>query len=243
MITLKTSALRMIKVVFFDWFNTLAHYEPPRHRLHSQACRESGIDISPDAIVRGVLLADEYFFEENIKSPVEKRAPEEKNEVYTRYQEMVLTEAGVKFTREQLMQVMAKVHQLFKGVGWALFDDVISTLEALKQRNLILGMLTNASKDLVSVYHQLGLEPYLDFVVTSEEAGSDKPRPPIFLMALERSGATASEVIHVGDQYRIDIVGARGVGISPVLIDRLNLHPGFTECLRIRTLAEIIEYV
>jgi len=34
-----------------------------------------------------------------------------------------------------------------------------------------MGLLTNAGKDLVSVYAELGLEPYLDFVVTSEEAG------------------------------------------------------------------------
>ena len=69
LIILKTSALRMIRAVFFDWFNTLAHYEPPHYRLHGQACGELGIEVSPEAIMRGVLVADGYFFEEHIKSP------------------------------------------------------------------------------------------------------------------------------------------------------------------------------
>jgi len=117
------------------------------------------------------------------------------------------------------------------------------TLEALKQRNLILGMLTNASKDLVSVYHQLGLEPYLDFVVTSGEVGSDKPEPTIFLAALARAGVNASEAVHVGDQYKLDVVGARGVGISPVLIDRYDLYLDTSDCPRIRNLTELAQYL
>ncbi len=233
----------MIKAIFFDWFNTLAHYEPPRYLLHSQACHEVGIEVSPETMMRSVLVADRYFFEENIKSPVEKRSPEEKTEVYIRYQNILLTEAGVKVTKEQLLQIMDKVHQLFKGVSWALFDDVLSTLKALKERKLILGLLTNASKDMVSIHSEPGLEPYLDFVVTSEEAGGDKPQPPIFLMALERAGVNASEAVHVGDQYKIDIVGAKGVGINPLLLDRYDMYPEVTDCPRIRTLPQIVNYI
>ncbi len=242
-IILETSVLLMVRAVFFDWFNTLADYEPPRYQLHSQACREFGVEVSPEAIRRGVLIADRYFFEENIKSPVEKRGPEEKARVYIRYQEVLLAEAGAEVTREKLLKIMDKAHQLFKGVSWALFDDVLPTLKTLKERQLVLGLLTNASKDMVSVYSKLGLGPYLDFVVASEEVGSDKPHPPIFLKALERAGVAASEAIHVGDQYNIDIAGARGVGISPVLLDRYDLYPEITDCPRIRTLPEIVNYI
>jgi len=233
----------MIKAVFFDWFNTLADYEPPRHQLHSQACHEFGIEISPEQIRRGILAADRYFFEENIKSPVEKRGEAEKAAVYSRYQDIVLSEAGAKVAKEVLLKIMGRIRQLFKGVTWALFDDVLSTLKTLKERQLTLGLLTNASKDLVSGYRKLGLEPYLNFVVTSEEAGADKPQPPIFLMALERAKVDASEAVHVGDQYNIDIVGARGVGITPILLDRNDQYPEVTDCPRIRTLPEIVNFL
>lgn len=239
MIILKTLALRMTKAVFFDWFNTLARYDPPRYQLHWQACQETGIEVLPEAMMRGVSVADKYFFEENARSPVEKREPEEKTGVYYRYQEILLNEAGVEVTKEQLLQIMNRAHQLFKGVTFILFDDVLVTMKTLKEQQLVLGLLTNAGKELVSVYAQLGLESYLDFVVTSEEAGEDKPEPAIFLMALQRAGVSAQEAIHVGDQYVIDVVGARRAGIRPVLLDRYGVYPDVTDCLRIHSLAEV----
>jgi len=233
----------MVKAIFFDWFNTLALYDPPREELHSQACREFGIELSPEAVMRGFLTADRYFWEENAKSPVQKRSPEEQAEVYYRYQDILLTEAGAKVDKELLLKIMGRAHQLFKGVSFVLFDDVLSTLKTLKERKLILGVLTNATKEMISIHRKLGLEPYLDFVVTSEEVGSDKPHPPIFLKALERAGVNASEAVHVGDQYSLDIVGARGVGISPILIDRYDLYPEVTDCPHIHTLPEVVEYL
>lgn len=233
----------MIKAIFFDWFNTLARYEPPREKLHSQACRDFGVELSLQAVMRGVLAADKYFFEENAVSPVEKRNPEEKAEIYYRYQDILLTEAGFKADKELLLKIMKRAHELFRGVNFILFDDVLSTLKTLKERKLILGLLTNATKETIAIHRKLGLEQYLDFVVTSEEVGSDKPHPPIFLTALEKARVNASEAVHVGDQYQLDIVGARGVGISPILIDRYNMSPKVTDCPCIHTLPELIEYI
>ena len=96
---------------------------------------------------------------------------------------------------------------------------------------------------MAPICRQLGLEPYLDFVVTSEEVGSDKPEPPIFQAALERAGVNASEAVHVGDQYKIDVEGARGVGISPILIDRYDFSPDVTDCPRIHSLTELSKYL
>ncbi len=235
--------IKGIKVVFFDWFNTLARYEPPREELHSQVFREFGIEISPSELMPGLLRADKYFFEENAISPVEKRSPEEKAEVYIRYNNKILTEAGVEVTKELLLKIMKRGRQLFEKMTFVLFDDVLSTVIQLKERNFILGLLTNATKDMISIYHKLGLEPYLDFVVTSDEVGSDKPQPPIFLAALERAGVSASQAVYIGDQYKLDVVGARGVGITPILIDRYNLYPEVSDCPRINSLTEVVNYL
>jgi len=233
----------VLKAIFFDWFNTLARYEPPREELESQALEGLGIKVAPEKIIPGLLAADSYFFGENAKSPVEKREPGERAKVYMRYQSIVLNEVGVKADEELLLKILPKMQQLYKGVTFVLFDDVLVTLERLKERKLILGLLSNATKDMLSVQHKLGLEPYLDFVVTSEEAGADKPNPLIFLEALQRAKVEASEVTHVGDQYKLDVVGARGVGINPILIDRYDYYPGFTDCPRIRNLTELAGYL
>ena len=233
----------MIKAIFFDWFNTLARYEPPREELHSQALREFGIEVSPEKILPGVLTADMYFFGENANSPVEKRDRKERAEVYTRYQKIILSEAGVKADQELLAKVMNKVEQLFKGITFTLFDDVLSTLETLKEQRFTLGLLTNLAQDMSPLCHKLGLESYLDFVVTSQQVGADKPEPPIFLAALDRAKVEASQAVHVGDQYKLDVVGARRVGINPILIDRYDLYPEVSDCSRIRDLTELAQYL
>jgi len=230
----------VIKAVFFDWFNTLAHFEPPRHQLYRQALLKSGIEISPEKVMRGVLLADQYFFEENAKSPVAKRSPEEQSRVYLHYPNSILDEAGVEASQELPLQILKTVRQQFKGGTFALFDDVLSTLQALKQQDIILGLITNLNRDVTSICRKLGLQPYLDFVVTPQEAGADKPQPPIFLAALDRARVDADQAVHVGDQYQVDVVGARGVGITPILIDRYGILPEVSDCRRIHSLTELV---
>jgi len=233
----------LIKAIFFDWFNTLARYEPPREELHSQVLHEFGIEVSPDKVRRGILVADRYIFGENALSPVEKRSPEEKAKVYYRYQDITLTEIGVKVDKELILKIMKRARQLFEKVSFALFDDTLSTLKTLKEQNLILGSITNLAEDMKPIFRKLGLEPYLDFAITSQDAGADKPNPAIFLAALDRAGVKASEAIHVGDQYKIDVVGARGVGITPILIDRYDGYPEITDCPRISSLTEVVKYL
>ncbi|MBA7475836.1 Phosphoglycolate phosphatase [subsurface metagenome] len=243
MIILKTWALRMIKAVFFDWFYTLARFEPPRHQLYSQAFQEFGIELPPEKAMRGILIADQYFFEENAKSPVAERSPEEQLEVYINYPNAILTEAGAKAPRELPLKILKRVREQFKGITFALFDDVLSTLKTLKQQNFILGLLTNLDSDMAPICRGVGLEPYLDFVVTSKEAGADKPKPPIFLAALDKAGVNASEAVHVGDQYKLDVIGARAVGINPILVDRYDIYPEVSDCPRIHNLTELAQYL
>ncbi len=237
--------VNLIKAVFLDWFNTLACYEPPREQLQSQALQEFGIHVPPQKIMPGLLLADRGYFEENTISPVRKRSPEEQAKVYTRYQNTILTEAGVDIPRDEevLLKIMQRVQQLSREMSFALFDDVLPTVKTLKERNLVLGVLSNMDRDMMPICRQLGLEPYISFTVTSGEVGVDKPEPPIFLTALERAKVNASEAMHVGDQYKLDVIGARGVGITPVLIDRYNVSSEVSDCPRIHSLTELTDYL
>jgi len=239
----KTWALRMLKAIFFDWFHTLAHFKPSRHQLYSQTFREFGIELPPEKVMRGILIADQYFFEENAKSPMAERSPEEQLKVYIHYPTTILTEAGTNVSEELSLKVIKRVREQFKGVVFVLFDDVLLTLKELKQQNFILGLLTNLDSDMVSICRELGIESYIDFVVTAKEAGADKPNPPIFLAALDKAEVNASEAIHVGDQYRFDVIGARTVGINPLLIDRYDMYPEVSDCPRIHSLTELAQYL
>ncbi len=233
----------MIKAVFFDWFNTLAHYDPPREELETRALQEFGIAASPEEVRRGLSVADRDYYEENTVSPIRERSPEEQAKVFIRYQKTVLDEVGISASEELLLKIMNRLRELYAGTTFVLFDDVLPTLKTLEKQKLTLGLVTNINSEIDSICQKLGVAPYLDFTVSSEEAGADKPKPHIFLLALERAGVTASEALHVGDQYKLDVLGARGVGITPVLIDRSDYYPEINDCTRIRSLTEVARHV
>lgn len=235
----------MIKAIFFDWFNTLARYDPPREEVQSQALREFGINVAAQKVRQGLAAGDKYLFDENFITPVRKRSREEQVNLYLRQQEIILTEIGVDVTEQPDLagKTLMRLRELFQGLRFVLFEDVLPTLKALRKRKLILGLLTNLDRDMTPLCRELGLEPYLDFVVTSGEVDSDKPNAPIFLTALERAKVKATEAIHIGDQYKVDVTGARGVGITPLLLDRYDLSPEVNDCPRLHSLSEVPKYL
>lgn len=234
----------MIKAVIFDWFNTLARYEPSREEVHSRVLHDFGIEVVPDKLTSPFQKADSFFFDESAKFPVRNRTPEEQAELYSHYEEILLTEAGIQFDKKVLPDIFKKGNLAFSKVSdFVLFDDVLPVLKDLDERKYTIGLLTNLSKDMDSLCRKLGMEKYLDFIVTPFEAGADKPDPAIFRMALHKAGVKAEEVVYIGDQYKIDILGARGVGIEPVLIDRYNISGDMKDCPRITSLVELNRYL
>jgi putative hydrolase of the HAD superfamily len=225
----------MIKAVFFDWLNTIAHPEPDRHELFSKVAQELGVELPPQELIKAIHVA-----ESQVPAGAPPRWGEGKDEApFIRYQEVLSTELGVKMPRETMLEFTRRISRLVRGgsVTWVLYDDVLPTVKTLKKRGLILGLISNL------IMGKVGVESYLNFIVTAKEIGADKPAPPIFLAALERVGVEASEAVYVGDQYDTDVIGARGVGINPILIDRYDLAPEVNDCPRIRSLSEVVEYI
>ena len=61
-----------------------------------------------------------------------------------------------------------------------------------------------------------GLDTHFKNVFISEEIGIKKPEKGIFDFALKSTGAIAAEAIMIGDNYTIDIMGAKNSGIDQV---------------------------
>ena len=226
--------IEQARAVLFDWFGTLAHPEPDRSEIHCQVAHELGVELPRERLMRGI-----YAAEDKVPEGIPPRWREGKDAApFIHYQEVLLDEVGMKLPREVMLEIVKGVSQRARNITWAFYDDVLPVMKALKQRGLVLGLISNLRTGKAGV----GLDNYLDFVVTSGEVGKDKPAPSIFLAALERARTRASETAYVGDQYQIDVLGARGVGISPILIDRFDVVPEVSDCLRIRRLTELIQF-
>ncbi len=231
----------MIKAVFFDFYNTLASYSPPREEIYLNSARELGIGIEAKALFSSLSMADIYYRNENLRSPIDKKSPEEQIKFYIEYVNRIIGGAGAKISREQAIKILAQI----KKVKWEFiaYNDALPALDTLKKRGLIIGLISNVAQDMESTFTRLGLQPYLNFKVTSAEVGYDKPRPEIFQAALKKAEVKPKEALYIGDQYQIDIVGARGVGIKAILIDRNEYFSDITDCPRIHSLTEITDYI
>lgn len=84
----------------------------------------------------------------------------------------------------------------------------------------------------------------VDFIVTSEETGAEKPSPVFFAVCLEKARCAREECLMVGDNWEKDIKGALGAGMRAAWY-----HPqegeasAEQEALRIRSFAEIAEFL
>ena len=81
----------------------------------------------------------------------------------------------------------------------------------------------------------------MQFAVTSLELGVEKPNPLMFKKALEVAGVSELEAVHVGDQIGSDVDGAENSGVRPILIDRDGNHSGFSRCLMISNMGQLLE--
>lgn len=57
-------------------------------------------------------------------------------------------------------------------------------------------------------------------IISSDMAQAYKPHRELFEKGLEVCGCRAEEVIHIGDSYGSDVLGARAAGIRPLLVQR-----------------------
>lgn len=127
--------------------------------------------------------------------------------------------------------------------SWKLFDDALPTLDALKAREIKIGIISNWDSSLTSIIRGLGFESYFDSIISSAEVGLHKPQPEIFEFALAKTHSLASESLHVGDHRIADVAGSANVGITPILIDRASWHPEFEDSVRVEDLRDILNYL
>ena len=94
---------------------------------------------------------------------------------------------------------------------------VLKFMQELKKRNIRIGIGTDMTAYIQ--YRKLeaaGAAPYIDFIVTSEEAGIEKPHYHFFDICVEKAGVRPEECAFIGDNVKKDIEGAWESGLKGV---------------------------
>ncbi len=231
----------MIKAVFFDLYQTLIDYDPPRETELARIINDYGIEVTTEMIHRPMVIADEFIYKEHSRLPITKRSKSEQKNLFSQYQTIILKEAGIDPTPELITHNITKMHQV--NFHRVLFDDVLPALKQLEKNELILGLISNIDRDISPLFDKLGLTPLLKVVVTSLDFGFHKPQPEIFHEAATQAGVIVNESIYVGDQYRIDVLGAKEAGMRGILIDRNGFFNNNIDEPIIRDLNQLVDYI
>jgi putative hydrolase of the HAD superfamily len=92
-------------------------------------------------------------------------------------------------------------------------EGVEEWMRSLSDQKMRIGIGSDATAmQQVLKLERLGLLSYVDFMVTSEEAGVEKPDPKFFERCSEKCGCQPDEVLFIGDNLQKDFAGAQKAG-------------------------------
>ena len=207
-----------VRAVFFDVDFTLIFPGPSMQgEGYERCCRDHGVTGVDVALFESAVAASSFILDE-VEEPIYD------DSLFIHYTATIIEHLGgrgpnVIHAARDIYRQWASNHH------FELYDDVESTLEALRARGLTVGVISNSHRSLASFSEHFALDRFITIGVSSAEHGYMKPHHSIFDAALERAGVRADEAVMVGDSISADIEGALTAGMRAVLIRRSGERP------------------
>jgi len=116
-------------------------------------------------------------------------------------------------------------------------NGALDFLKHLKGMRIKVAIITDLTAPIqFKKIMKLGLQDYVDFVITSEEAGKDKPENEIFTLAMEKLECSKDEVVVVGDDIEKEIYWAKKFGVRHYHLDEFNFQALLEQVKNIKSL-------
>lgn len=222
-----------IRAVSFDLGHTLAF---PRYSWTQQLLEGIGVGVTRKELEDAESTLRPWFDELVLADGVS-------DELWQQYYSKFFTTLGVAPEAvDGLLLAVWEEHASGVGLWTEPAPGAEAVLEALHGRGLQLACVSNNDGRLEAMVEHLGWSGYFDLLVDSRTVGFSKPDPRIFHHTLERLGREPGELVHVGDYYSVDVVGARRAGAEGVLYDPLGSY-GSLDCRVIAELQQILDLV
>ncbi len=234
-----------ITAVIFDWDMTLAYSISPQatfvDRL-AQIFSQHSVNATKTEIIAAM-----HHLQEDIKQGRINAAlhPQKKREIVRSYQ-LILRYLNFSDTSYAFAY---RLYSSYAELPHFLYDDVLPTLEKLKERGLMIGIISNHSKSMRPTIEQF-LDGYTSphHITISEEVGVHKPGKTIFRRGIAKLHVKPAQCVYIGDNLQIDAIGAVQVGkmAQGVWIDRRNEHISQSlppHVVRITTLGAMLDLI
>jgi putative hydrolase of the HAD superfamily len=224
----------MTRAVLFDLDDTLYPYEPSHAAGLAAACGAlaAARGVPHDSLPAAYYAARERAFER--LGPI---AAAHSRHLYFKW---VLEELGGEFDAS-LAHALAETYWAAALAAMRPAPGAEALLRVLRAAGVRLGVLTDLTVGIqMRKLTRLGMAGAFDVVVTSEEAGRDKPDPAGFRLACERLGVEPTACVMIGDNPVNDIQGAAGVGMPSAWLGSEE-RPLPADARRIQSLEDLLE--
>ena len=225
----------MVRGVFFDAGNTVVF---PDYQIYVDIAAAFGREVSEADVVKAEALARAAF-----DAAVASSKGESVHGFWPVYYTPFYERLGIR-GEEALRAIEMTRDANDEGFGiWSVpVEGLSETVDMLKSRGLTVGIISNSDGRLDDRLTGIGIRDLFEFVIDSAVVGVSKPSPRIFEIAVEESGVPGSEAAYVGDYYEVDVIGARSIGMRPVLLDPVGAYDE-VDCQVVRSFPEIVGLV
>ncbi|WP_435346606.1 HAD family hydrolase [Haloarchaeobius sp. HRN-SO-5] len=209
------------EAVFFDLDDTLYPYPPCNEagkRGALRTARELGYDFDRDSF-------ESVYQEGRNEVKRELAGTASAHERFLYFKRVIEIHTGTHKSRHALELGEAYWDAYIEEMD--LFDGVVEVFETLSDAGVSIVVVSNLTTriQLKKIEH-LGIEEYVDLVVTSEETGNEKPSSIMFTLPLSQLDLRPSEAVMVGDSVAADVEGGNAAGLTTVLFN--NDETGLT---------------
>jgi len=211
-----------VRAVTFDAAGTLIRLTAPLGERYARWAGTSNVDVLPEEIEMVFPRAFSVMFARRLAGGDAAWDMNNDEEWWREVASLSFILAGRPVPEASFRDLF----QAFAGKkAWGLYQDVPGILESLSRLGLPLGMISNFDERLLIVLDELDISRYFDAVILSSRAGITKPDPVIFRQGAREMGLEVSEILHVGDSYSEDYLGAKQAGMKALLLDRSRQFP------------------
>lgn len=200
----------MIKVVIFDLDDTLYSYTRGNilgtKAVENYMAEHFGFapELTAAAVARAIAVVNERMG--YVCAAIHNRA--------IRYQVLLENEG---------LPVMPHAGRLDDVYWKAILDNievepgVVDFIRSLKAAGIRVGIGTNMTVRIqYDKLERIGVADMVDFIVSSEEAGVEKPAPRFYDLCAEKAGCARDEIAFIGDSMKNDALAAVAAGMQGI---------------------------
>ncbi len=200
--------LSNLKAILLDLDDTLYAYKPC-HQAGYEACK---------------VMAQEKYNISNADFEATWKAGRDK--VHQDLHGQGASHSRLLYAQKASEVLFGETHPVFalemEEAYWSVFlgtmefkPGVEAFLQEAKDKGIKMCIVTDLTAQIqMQKWLKLDLGRYIDFLVSSEEAGIEKPGKYMFELAMEKLGVKPEECIMIGDSEEKDIKGAEALGIK-----------------------------